>query len=281
MSVDARVARWVDVVAELLSSPGDGFPQDVLAAELAATFDVTEMTWNWRDADGSFGQILYCSVTDRITPDHYDLWRSSGALERHPLIQWFSRVGDPAAQTIDRVPLSIASAGDRAFITEMLRPFEVDYQMSVPYELDGLHHRAFVFGRSGEDFSDEDVAVARRLQPLLRALGRQCSALAGDSLHARVHARAIGLSGRELAVLRLLADGSSAYQIGRRLAISPRTVHKHLEHVYRKLGVTDRLTAVRVATESGIVGTAETGWEPSGTWLPGQRSAQDAEHPEP
>jgi hypothetical protein len=32
-------------------------------------------------------------------------------------------------------------------------------------------------------------------------------------------------------------------------------VQKHLEHVYRKLGVADRLSAVRVAVELGIIDT--------------------------
>ena len=39
------------------------------------------------------------------------------------------------------------------------------------------------------------------------------------------------LTGRELTGLSLLADGLTAVAIGRRLVISPRTVHKHLEHV--------------------------------------------------
>src|SRR3954454_5643251 len=49
------------------------------------------------------------------------------------------------------------------------------------------------------------------------------------------------LTGRELAVLGLLGDGLTAAVIGRRLGISTRTVHKHLEHVYSKLGTGDRL----------------------------------------
>ena len=50
-----------------------------------------------------------------------------------------------------------------------------------------------------------------------------------------------------------LAEGYTAYGISRRLAISPRTVQKHLEHIYRKLAVSDRLSAVQVAVELGLV----------------------------
>jgi DNA-binding NarL/FixJ family response regulator len=51
-------------------------------------------------------------------------------------------------------------------------------------------------------------------------------------------AAAAGLTAREGEVLSALARGATASQIARDLAISTRTVHKHLEHVYRKLGVT-------------------------------------------
>ena len=62
-----------------------------------------------------------------------------------------------------------------------------------------------------------------------------------------------GLTGRELAVLRLLADGLTAHAIARRLGVSPLTVRKHLENTYRKLGVPDRMLAVLQAQRLGLV----------------------------
>ncbi|NUR08670.1 MAG: helix-turn-helix transcriptional regulator [Nocardioidaceae bacterium] len=56
------------------------------------------------------------------------------------------------------------------------------------------------------------------------------------------------------AVLRLPADGRTAESIGSRLGISPRTVHRHLQGLYRKLGVGDRVRAVLVA-RGGTGGT--------------------------
>lgn len=61
------------------------------------------------------------------------------------------------------------------------------------------------------------------------------------------------LTGRELTVLHLLAEGLTAEAIGRRLAISTRTVHKHLEHVYAKFGTGDRLTTVLRAQHAGLL----------------------------
>lgn len=61
------------------------------------------------------------------------------------------------------------------------------------------------------------------------------------------------LTPRELAVLRILADGWTAAAIAHRLSISERTIHKHLEHVYSKLCVSDRLSAVIRAQCLGLL----------------------------
>jgi DNA-binding CsgD family transcriptional regulator len=61
------------------------------------------------------------------------------------------------------------------------------------------------------------------------------------------------LTQRELTVLAVLAEGLTADAIARRLEISPRTVHRHLQHLYRKLGTTDRLATVLRAKSLGLL----------------------------
>ena len=56
-----------------------------------------------------------------------------------------------------------------------------------------------------------------------------------------------GLTRREADVLAWLAEGKANAAIGTILGISTRTVDKHLEHIYQKLGVEGRTAAVVVA----------------------------------
>jgi len=58
-----------------------------------------------------------------------------------------------------------------------------------------------------------------------------------------------GLSAREAEVLKLVAQGLTNASIARELFISPNTVNRHLNPVYRKLGVTSRAAAARFAAE--------------------------------
>ena len=63
----------------------------------------------------------------------------------------------------------------------------------------------------------------------------------------------VQLTPRELATLRLLADGRANKEIATALGISERTVKTHLGHLFEKLGVTSRTEAVKVASRRGLV----------------------------
>jgi ATP/maltotriose-dependent transcriptional regulator MalT len=62
-----------------------------------------------------------------------------------------------------------------------------------------------------------------------------------------------GLTGRELAVLRLLADGHTNAQIGAELYISSSTASVHVSNILRKLGVSSRVQAAAVAERAGLL----------------------------
>jgi DNA-binding NarL/FixJ family response regulator len=61
------------------------------------------------------------------------------------------------------------------------------------------------------------------------------------------------MSGREIEILGLVAQGQSNREIARELFISDSTVKAHLLHIFDKLGVTDRTAAVTTALRRGII----------------------------
>jgi DNA-binding NarL/FixJ family response regulator len=63
------------------------------------------------------------------------------------------------------------------------------------------------------------------------------------------------LTGREVEIVELLAQGLANKELARRLLVSEATVKSHLAHIYRKLGVDNRAAAVATAIERRIIRT--------------------------
>jgi DNA-binding NarL/FixJ family response regulator len=66
-----------------------------------------------------------------------------------------------------------------------------------------------------------------------------------------------GLTSREVEVLRLLARGLQNREIAERLVISPKTTDNHIEHIYTKIGVSNRARASLFAVKHGLMTVAE------------------------
>lgn len=104
------------------------------------------------------------------------------------------------------------------------------------------------------------AADAREVCDALTAVARGKTVLAPE-LHAgvfdEIRLRAFRerplLSAREREILKLIADGLSAPRIGARLHLSPATVKTHLQHIYEKLGVSERAAAVAAAMRRGLL----------------------------
>ena len=113
---------------------------------------------------------------------------------------------------------------------------------------------AWVFARTGRDFTARHHQVAQLVRPVLSQVTRHHSAALQVGVDGSGPARM--LTDRERVIMRLLARGQTADQIGRWLNISPRTVQKHVEHLYRKLDVHDRHDALERALAIGLLETA-------------------------
>lgn len=96
---------------------------------------------------------------------------------------------------------------------------------------------------------DELIAAIRAAASGETALA---PAIAGRLL-ARVRTPQPSLSTREIEVLRLVSDGATNSDIALHLHISDATVKTHLVHIYTKLGVSSRTSALAAARDAGIL----------------------------
>jgi DNA-binding NarL/FixJ family response regulator len=150
-----------------------------------------------------------------------------------------------------RMPVMDGLAAIRAI---RARPEPPPILVLTTYDADSDIVRAIEAGAAGYLLKDAPPA---ELYAAVRA-----AASGGSPLSPAVAARIIhrvrdggdaALSSREADVLRLVARGASNREIGRDLRISEATVKTHLIHVFEKLGVGDRTSAVTRAIERGLI----------------------------
>lgn len=254
----ARVAGWIDVLADILSEPIRDFPLGVIGHALVETFaaDAASRTWRTPEGRAEFAAVARPGATfGGRTLAEAGLTIADAAnselLQHHPLLRWYRLTRTITPQTMDRVPKAVCLTSRSGEVSELMSAHGLARQLAIPLSASERDGAAVVLCRCrGEDFSDEDLEVATRIAPLFRALRTQVELLREVPSAGPTSA----LSDRELAVLALVARGCTAFAIASQLQCAPRTVEKHLEHVYRKLGVCDRVSAVRVAHATGLLG---------------------------
>ena len=64
------------------------------------------------------------------------------------------------------------------------------------------------------------------------------------------------LTQREIEVLQLIDDGCSSKEAADKLRRSKRTIDFHLANIYKKLGVGNRIKAIKIAKQNGEFGSA-------------------------
>jgi DNA-binding CsgD family transcriptional regulator len=93
-----------------------------------------------------------------------------------------------------------------------------------------------VVDRRSRGFDDDELALIELLRAAILAAARRVATSPPVA--------SAGLTAREAQVLGRVAAGDTNALIAHRLGMRPRTVAKHLEHAYAKLGVSSRTAAV-------------------------------------
>jgi DNA-binding NarL/FixJ family response regulator len=129
---------------------------------------------------------------------------------------------------------------------DFFRHFPVEHQLALSLPSTAPQVIGIALNRSSGEFTDADrdlLAVLR--EPLITALERATARdQARRALTTVADSKLADLTDRELRVLQLVALGRTNSAIAHLLDVSPRTVAKHLQHIYRKLGVSSRAAAV-------------------------------------
>jgi DNA-binding CsgD family transcriptional regulator len=143
------------------------------------------------------------------------------------------------------------------------RDLGVEYQIAFTLPSPAERILGASLSRSKRDFTARERDVLNLARPFLIQVYRNAL------LHSRLAVEAepevplaklqsLGLTRRQAQVLRLVVMGRSGAQAGAALGIAPRTVHKHLEHCYRRLNVGGSGEASRVVWAAvGLLEDAE------------------------
>ena len=239
-----RVTEAGDDLDALARAAVEALP--TLVASEITTLSVCDLQSGHREVIGSPGGAI--GVAERASFDRH--------FREHPLVRYHADLRGPGAHRIsDSLPF--ARFRNTALYSDYYRRIGIDHAVAVPVHVDERTLISFVLNRRQRDFSDREcllldvigvplarlymqAAARRKLQQSLRSaqalLQHDAAVLPGGGTQ--------GLTPREGEVLRWLAAGKTDREIAALIVCSPRTVQKHLERIYVKLGVETRTAAV-------------------------------------
>jgi DNA-binding NarL/FixJ family response regulator len=225
---DRRSARESPIVVVLVDRPSvvsRGISM-VIAAE--SDMEVAAEDVSADEALGLIGRIrraahIVVIVGLGLTGDHDALWLVRSVRERFPTVR----------------VVCCGARGDAAWVS-----------------------RALLVGADGyidkEAISERFIDAIRRSiagEVVLEGLPENALGAIADAMGRQAGAARV-VTERERSVLALAAKGLTARQIATRLGLSERTVTTHLDHIYRKLGVSGRVAAISEGARLGLVAVA-------------------------
>jgi PAS domain S-box-containing protein len=275
--VEYRIVRWDREVRYLRSTVASieahprrviGYVQDIterhrVERELQTHIAVADALGGWESLDQSGGHVL-CALGEAMEFVAGAIWVPEAEF-LHPRVFWQADSVDTAELEFilrDRRLARGCGLPGRAWASRQptaLGHSADDLSSDLPRlaALAGWHGAVAFPALVGEDvlavvklYSREDFALTDRLMHSFSGIGREL----GHFLdRRRADLGAPVLTPRELQVLQLAARGHSAPEIAKSLVLSHDTVKTHFRHIYSRLDVHDRATAVAQALRLGLI----------------------------
>jgi DNA-binding CsgD family transcriptional regulator len=254
MVVTSRDATGVLDTVRAMNDAEDGAFERSLLTTAVRLLDCDTVSYNEHHLE--HGVELRCAVE----PQYVERSPATGGylrhLPQHPPIRACAtgRIGN--GDTVTLSDLVTAREFHRLPIyVDYFRGREVEDQLVAVVKARDARSVLVVFSRSRRGFTARERAVVSLLLPHVQHAVRVRHRLA--TLQATVAVRAAArlseqgwaaLTQRERDIVTVLASGATDQKIARTLTISPRTVGKHLENIYRKLDVPGRTALLAALT---------------------------------
>ena len=202
----------------------------------------------------SLNDVAPDAVVAISEPDAESHWfeRFGELAYENPLYQHLVATGDGRAYRFSDVTSRDELEATRLY-REVYVPLGVKHQIAFSLPSKAGRVLAVALSRNDRDYSDGERDLLNQARPYLIQAYRNAIAYSEEKResHQRLEAAllAAGLTPREAQVLRFVALGGSNRAVADRLGVSERTVQKHLERAFRKLGVKSRYDAAAHAWE--------------------------------
>jgi DNA-binding CsgD family transcriptional regulator len=184
----------------------------------------------------------------------HDLGAARAAAEE--LAELADELGAPLLHAVSGYATGAVLVGEgdaRAALVVLRRAWAAWQELDAPYEAARVR---VLIGLVCRELGDHDTGAVEldAARSVFRQLGAAPDLAQVEALSPTVRSQApMGLTGRELEVLALVATGKSNREIAATLVISEHTVARHVQNILAKLGVSSRTAASAFAFEHDLV----------------------------
>jgi DNA-binding CsgD family transcriptional regulator len=245
-SADARLLALIGDVLGLVDLP------ELRDGLLVALDRFVPSDWVSINEIGPTPADMQSVIRPEVPQRLHQTWAEYG--HENPLVARFARTLDTRPYRFSDV-LSRAELHALPLYQNFYAELGVEYQIAFVLELAPPHYVGVALSRSGQDFTNTERTLLDRARPYLIAIYR--TAIAHSALAAELRLRAHddphvkrllerGLTSREADVLTRVAHGRSNRDVAVEIGVSERTIGKHLQRCYRKLGAADRSHAATI-----------------------------------